>query len=297
MSTDPGVALANKSKAARKAARLATAGKAAFNNGKLEDALTAFQAAYRKDPKPKYLYNQGLVHSKLERYEDAIAALERYLKEAPDARDREKVETTVDFMKEKLEQTKVAVVVTSKQPGAALSLEGPEEVTGTTPWSAWLPPGRYSLAVSRPGAQQFRRDLVLVVGQPLEIEVDAEPAPPPAPEPAHAAEVTPDPPPEGEPPPPPPTAAQDERVAAWTWIALGVGVATLGASALLASAAQTRGDDYDEYVADKSADGRTRLGAQDLKAESEAFGVAAAVALAAGGVGVGLGGVMLVLQW
>ncbi len=306
-----------RSEAARKAARLAKAGKAAFKKGRYDDALTAFRVAYRKAPRPKYLYNQGLVHSKLGRHEEAISALERYLHEAPHAKDREKVETTLDFMKQKLEETQVPLVVLTRPAGAALSIEGARSVTGTTPWSAWLPPGRYTLTVSRKGQDDVSLDLVLVIGEPQKIEIgeetpaeqeetpaeqeetpaereetpaeaheDADPSPPLPPEPAA-------PPPPGAPAEPPASAG----LGAGTWIALGVGVAALVASAVLAGAAESKGDEYDDYVAGRGSDGRTRSGARALKDETSALGVAAAVALAAGGVGVGLGGVLLVMRW
>jgi tetratricopeptide (TPR) repeat protein len=57
-------------------------GLAAVDRGDLEEALAAFQEAYRLRPHPLVLYNVGQAYAALGRPREAVEALERYLKEA-----------------------------------------------------------------------------------------------------------------------------------------------------------------------------------------------------------------------
>jgi len=166
-----------KKKAKKRAKRMEKVGKVAYKKGRYDDAIIAFKAAYEALPKPKFLYNLARCHEKKGALAEAAGYYERYLTEAPDAEDREAVETQASFLTEKLKQTMARLAVTSKPPGAGLRVEGEgTRLDVATPWAAWLTPGRYELSLLLEGRGGRRRKVALSAGQEREVEVDFDAA-------------------------------------------------------------------------------------------------------------------------
>jgi tetratricopeptide (TPR) repeat protein len=67
-------------------------GQSYFDEGRYGEALGEFREAYRISRVPGFQYNIGLGEEKLGHVDAAIAAFERYLREAPAAPDRANVE-------------------------------------------------------------------------------------------------------------------------------------------------------------------------------------------------------------
>src|SRR5437016_7931724 len=67
-------------------------GQSYFDEGRFTDALNEFREAYRISRVPGFQYNLGVCEEKLGHVDTAIAAFERYLREAPGAPDRANVE-------------------------------------------------------------------------------------------------------------------------------------------------------------------------------------------------------------
>ena len=80
------------------------AGKSYYNHGRFEDALKEFKTAYELSPNPLLLYNIGLCYRELGKWKEAIDAFERYLKEYPEAPDREIVLKRIEQMKKFIEE-------------------------------------------------------------------------------------------------------------------------------------------------------------------------------------------------
>jgi len=59
-------------------------GQAAFDAGSYETAIAVFEEAYGISKDPNLHFNIHLCHDRLEHYEEAIAALDRYVAESPD---------------------------------------------------------------------------------------------------------------------------------------------------------------------------------------------------------------------
>jgi tetratricopeptide (TPR) repeat protein len=72
-----------------------TAGLQHFNLSEYEQALTEFKDAYRSKPDPVFLYNIGQCHRKLGHADEAATFYRRYLREAPDAKNRNEVERRI----------------------------------------------------------------------------------------------------------------------------------------------------------------------------------------------------------
>ncbi|MBK9035158.1 MAG: tetratricopeptide repeat protein [Myxococcales bacterium] len=72
-----------------------------FALGKFDQALVEFEAAYEAKPLPKLLFNIGQAHRNLDHYDQAIFSFRKYLREVPDADNREAVEKLIDDLEAK----------------------------------------------------------------------------------------------------------------------------------------------------------------------------------------------------
>lgn len=84
------------------------AGRAAFVDGRFEDALRYFQQSYNLSQRPELLYNVGSAADRLQREREALQAFERYLVELPDAPNRREVEGRVRVLREHLARQEAA---------------------------------------------------------------------------------------------------------------------------------------------------------------------------------------------
>ena len=179
------------------------AGKKAYVKGNYDDALIAFERAYEIDPQPKHLYNIARCHEQQGNLAKAADFYERYLRDAPEAEDREEVETRAELLTSKLKKTMGRLEVVSLPDGADLRIAGEGGKRDVkTPWSGWLAPGRYELSALMQGHDEYTRKIGLAAGENEVVEIDfvGEKAEPPAaaaadgpaspPEPAAAAELT-----------------------------------------------------------------------------------------------------------
>jgi len=88
----------------REARSLFEAGRAAFDDGRYEDALGYFQRSYDLSHRPALLYNIGTTNDRLRRSEDAITAFESYLVDVPHAANRREVEARIRMLRQEVEQ-------------------------------------------------------------------------------------------------------------------------------------------------------------------------------------------------
>jgi tetratricopeptide (TPR) repeat protein len=71
-----------------------------YQAGRYEKAAKAFHEAYKLYPQATFIYNVAAAWHKLGRAEEAIEAYTRYLAEAPDAKDRDKVREAIRKLRE-----------------------------------------------------------------------------------------------------------------------------------------------------------------------------------------------------
>ncbi len=91
-----GAALAQDAPEEEEARGLFMAGRAAFDDGRYDEALAHFEASYTKSGRPELLFNIGLSAQRAGRFNRAIQAFEQYLRDAPDATNRRDVEARLD---------------------------------------------------------------------------------------------------------------------------------------------------------------------------------------------------------
>lgn len=90
-------------------------GRAAFESGRYEDALTHFERSYELSGRAQLLYNIGLAQERLHRDPEALASLDRYLETAaPD--DREAVEQRIASIRARINAAEQRSGVLSAEP-------------------------------------------------------------------------------------------------------------------------------------------------------------------------------------
>ena len=76
-------------------------GEKLFNLGKFDEALVEYEAAYEKKPLAGFLYNIAQCHRNLGNYKQAIFGYRNYLRQVPDAANREAVLALIDELEDK----------------------------------------------------------------------------------------------------------------------------------------------------------------------------------------------------
>ena len=96
------------------------AGRAAFDQGRYEDALDRFREAHRLSGRPELLYNIGQAADRLRRDREALEAFEGYLEQTPsDAPNRSIAQNRVDFLREQLARREAATPARTSGDGAS----------------------------------------------------------------------------------------------------------------------------------------------------------------------------------
>jgi tetratricopeptide (TPR) repeat protein len=96
-----GVAHAGDDAATRSSKKHYERGEKLFALGKFDDALAEYQQAFDAKPLPDFLYNIGQCYRNLDDLDQAIFSFKKYLKLAPDAPDRDKVEKLIADLEDK----------------------------------------------------------------------------------------------------------------------------------------------------------------------------------------------------
>jgi tetratricopeptide (TPR) repeat protein len=112
----------------RTARREFEAGRAAYEEGRFEDALVHFETAYEVTDSPEILYNIATVADRLRRDELALESYERFLEERPDTPDREHIEGRIRVLREATESSETSAAPVDTPPDAA---EGETQPTET----------------------------------------------------------------------------------------------------------------------------------------------------------------------
>jgi len=77
-----------------------------YRQGKFDEAAKLLEKAYAMHPEPVLLYNLGRAYEGLGENEKAIDAYTRYLKDAPEAKDRGALEKRIETLKAQIEKDK-----------------------------------------------------------------------------------------------------------------------------------------------------------------------------------------------
>lgn len=265
-----------------------------YRQKRYREAAAEFQAAYRARPHGVLQYNIAQCQERMGDLPGALASYHAYLREVPDAEDRQQVRKTIAALEKRLAATgRQHLLVTSDPSGAEVSIEG--KARGRTPLSAALAFGTYQLSLALPGFETARREVRLAKDRPVELALklqavaSAPPAPvaqavPPAPAAAPPSLSAPAP----SPVPAPQAAPQKverKKGRVWTWVAAGTAVALTGVGIGYGVAAKS---DSNKLVSGQYTQPQVQQLYDGAKSKSGTANVFYGVAGAVGAVGVAL---------
>ncbi len=155
------------------AARRFEKGNKLYQEGRYQEALHVYLAAYDLAPLPEILFNIGLAREKVLDYEECALAFGKYLAEQPDGNLAARARERLDVCRGR---AKIPIKVSSIPPGAAIKL-GEDEASafrGRTPAEFALAPGTYSIAVELPGYIPVSQQITVEVGARAEVDFPLE---------------------------------------------------------------------------------------------------------------------------
>lgn len=120
--------------AERAAKRHYDRGRKLFELQKFDEALDQFQKAYDAKPIPDFLFNIGQCQRNLGDYEAAIFSFKKFLKLDPEASNRDKVESLIEELEEKIAANNSQKFGIGKKPPPTGPIENP---TGKPIYKKW----------------------------------------------------------------------------------------------------------------------------------------------------------------
>jgi hypothetical protein len=156
-----------------RAADLKQRGDAAMDALRYDEALADYAQAYDATHDPALLYNQGRALQALGRYPEALAAIERFAKEAPPAL-RARVPKLDDLVAE-LRAHVARVSIRCEVQGARVLVR--DKVVGTTPLAGPIEveSGKATIEIDAEGFEPYRRDVDLTGGALVALEAQLSP--------------------------------------------------------------------------------------------------------------------------
>lgn len=148
---------------------------ALYEQGRYEEALKLYQAAYDLHPEPRYLFNIGLAREKVFDYEGCAVAFRRFLRDASDVAEdvRQKAEERAAACRERAQ---IPVRFTSAPTNAAIFIieggaEGGKKVRkGRTPQELQLGPGTYEVLMELAGYMPHRETITVEPGERPQVD-------------------------------------------------------------------------------------------------------------------------------
>ena len=129
-----------------------------YNRGDYRRALVSLQKAYLISKKARYIANQGLVLERMQRYPDAIKALEYYLKTKPSVGMARSAQQVINRLRPE-------VKIETDPPGAEVIVS--REAIGLTPLTFRLIAGEHPLELSLRGYDKRKVTLFVIPGKPV----------------------------------------------------------------------------------------------------------------------------------
>ncbi len=149
-----------------------------FTAGEFNDALTNFLAAYEARPHPIVYLSIAECYERLDDFHHAVDYLDRYLRELPDARDREQVQARMNGHRSR--PSKIRVI---SDPSGGLIVVDSRETNQRTPSEIELTPGAHRIGVRKDGFRESSMEVQLGFAERRDLNVSLESAsamPPPA---------------------------------------------------------------------------------------------------------------------
>ena len=151
-----------------------TRGVAAFEEGRLREAVELFKAADELAPSARLSFNIAKVYERMGDSRAALAAYRDYLRRLPEAENRDEVGQRIDELEGTLEELGIQQLsVFSTPSGATVVIDGASR--GVTPWTGELAPGVHRVELRLPGYQNAARAMELPAQHAMDLVVPLEP--------------------------------------------------------------------------------------------------------------------------
>jgi PEGA domain-containing protein len=165
-----------------------TKGAAAFEAGRLDEAIEHFEQTYRYSGRPGPLFSLGQAHRHLwEQHKDdrqrrlAIKRFQQYLDVDPEGRRKLEAEKWITLLQSESELEDLGepapiftrLGISSRTPGASASIDG--GAFAKLPITPDVAPGRHEVVVTAPGFREERRAVEVPEGSTLPVELTLEP--------------------------------------------------------------------------------------------------------------------------
>ena len=176
-------AVASEARAADKTAGPAESAKAHYKQGRMHyqlgeyrEALKEFKEAYRLKQDPSFLYNIAQCHRQLREYSEAVKLYGNYLREAPDADNRDEVERQIRDLKaaaekQRQEQASAQSVTPVPPPEPIRPLPPAPASTPAAPVPTATPAGTAASAFPAPNSDTSRDAQLEVIPDPPEANI------------------------------------------------------------------------------------------------------------------------------
>jgi tetratricopeptide (TPR) repeat protein len=164
---------ANDAASKMRAQALLSEGTSAYGRGDYAAALEKFTAAYQIFPSPKLWFNIGQANRDLGRPVEAVAAFDRFLREAGDAPPETLAEARRSAAELKTKLGQIQVICATD--GAEVTVDGKQ--VGSTPLGemVWTTPGRHQVAVQREGFSPAIEDVAVLAGKASAVNIELRP--------------------------------------------------------------------------------------------------------------------------
>ncbi len=148
------------------------AGVQAFEAGNFEQALEAFQEAYRLAPHPTVRVNMANCYERLNRPLEALFHFESFLAESEDApaEQRREVQAAVERLRHQIGEVTLRVA----PDGALVRLDESEVRRAPIMNTIRMTPGSHVVEVRAEGYQSIRREFIVEAGQPADVTIRLE---------------------------------------------------------------------------------------------------------------------------
>jgi hypothetical protein len=140
----------------------------AFRDGRYEDAVRYFRAAYRLGGPASELWNIARARERLDQPEAAAHAIEEYLAQSTLTSDERAEAERED---KALRSRPSALTVATRPSGATMAIDG-RTTTGVTPLTLEIRAGPHTIAIKRAGYRTLTRQLEARFGRAVIVELE-----------------------------------------------------------------------------------------------------------------------------
>ena len=144
----------------------------AYRNGLYEVAARQFAQAFELSGKAAYLYDAAISFQQIQRWDECIGYMGRYLELAPISPKRDRARNARDNCLARQDKSQELSIETNPA-GASIKFNNSKSpIVGSTPLKLRLPPGVQRVFIEKPGYETVIRDIELKRGTPLRLSID-----------------------------------------------------------------------------------------------------------------------------